>query len=146
MQRSYTLPRRTLTLWRLRTAIVFGIPAALLFCLCTQSLWLLLPAGILTALLFVLQLWYLPAFFSRYSILVEDTAVMVYSGVIFRSCRIMPYPRLVCASDISTPLSRAMRLTAMQLSAVRGRILIPELCSADAEQLLSVFSEQGGDV
>ncbi len=137
--KKYSVPKKTLNLWRARIFLVF---AAL--CLLTGWVWFLTPyfsIVIITALTvsMVLNYLYLPFFFQNYYVEVGEQAIIIKSGIIIKHSRIMTYPRLLYAEHIITPLSRVFGVSAMLLRATRASVFVFELEKNDIAEILKVF-------
>lgn len=137
------LPKRTALLWQIR---IGGAGLILVIALCAFSFlsrWLLLAAAILTALLAVLLLWYLPRYFKSYEILFPKGAIVINRGVFIKTTHIMPFSRLVYAQSFATPLAKKMGLAALTLKAARSSIIIPELNAADVNYFIDFLTKEG---
>ncbi len=137
MKTEILLPKMTLMLWRIRTLLA-GVVLIALFCSLTAfSLWFLLPAVLMSLLSALLLFFILPKFFKTYKIIYDKSYVTVSYGFIINTTHIMPYPKLVYAKTLSTPLSRRLGLCAVMLKATRSLIFIPEIRYEAAEGLAS---------
>lgn len=137
------LPKRTAFLWQIR---IGGAGLILVIALCAFSFlsrWLFLASAILTALLAVLLLWYLPRYFKSYEILFPKGAVVINRGVFIKTTHIMPFSRLVYAQSFATPLAKRMGLAALALKAARSSIIIPELNAADVNYFIDFLTKEG---
>lgn len=138
----YGLPARTRLLWQIRISAIGLLPALILLFFCKFSLWCLLPAGLLVALTLVAVLWYVPAYFGGYEISLPQGAIVIKSGVFIRTTHIMPFSRLVYLQTYSTPLAKAMGLTALSLKAARARVIVPELYSDEVKLFVDAVSAE----
>ncbi len=135
------LPRKTLNLWKIRVTIAvllfFGV-----FSYFFHSYDWFLPATLGVICFYeALFLWYLPSLFKGYRIKYINGAVVIESGVIIKMTHIMPYSKMIYAESITSPLAKAMGLSAVILKAARSRILIPELPAADTAKFIKALAE-----
>lgn len=135
------LPRKTLNLWKIRVTIAvllfFGV-----FSYFFHSYDWFLPATLVVICLYeALFLWYLPNLFKGYRIKYINGAVVIESGVIIKMTHIMPYSKMIYAESITSPLAKAMGLSAVILKAARSRILIPELPANDTAKFIKALAE-----
>ena len=135
------LPRKTLNLWKIRVTIAvllfFGV-----FSYFFHSYDWFLPATLVVICLYeALFLWYLPNLFKGYRIKYVNGAVVIESGVIIKMTHIMPYSKMIYAESITSPLAKAMGLSAVILKAARSRILIPELPANDTAKFIKALAE-----
>ncbi len=135
------LPRKTLNLWKIRVTIAvllfFGV-----FSYFFHSYDWFLPATLIVICLYeALFLWYLPSLFKGYRIKYINGAVVIESGVIIKMTHIMPYSKMIYAESITSPLAKAMGLSAVILKAARSRTLIPELPAADTAKFIKTLAE-----
>lgn len=137
------LPKRTALLWQIRIGGAGFILVILLCAFSFLSRWLFLAAAILTVLLTVLLLWYLPRYFKSYEILFPKGAVVINRGVLIKTTHIMPFSRLVYAQSFATPLAKKMGLAALTLKAARSSIIIPELNAADVNFFIDFLTKEG---
>ena len=136
------IPEKTLFLWQIRLGVLGFIPTAALFILSSVSLWLLIPAGVLTVFILLFLFWYLPRYFNSYEILFPKGAIIINRGVFIKTSHIMPFSRLVYAQSFSTPLAKAMGLAAVSLKAARSRVIIPEFCVKDVNYFIDYLAKE----
>lgn len=142
----YTIEKKTLRLWQLRISFVAFLAAALFSLFSWYTLYMLIPAAVCLCIWAAAVFWYVPAFFSGYSVFVGENAVVVRRGVIIRTSHIMPYKRLVFAGSYQTPLGRLMGLKGVVLRAARANLIIAEMESGAAGHLIfGVCGEKQGD-
>ena len=135
------LPRKTLNLWKIRVTIgvllFFGV-----FSYFFHSYDWFLPATLVVICLYeALFLWYLPNLFKGYRIKYINGAVVIESGVIVKMTHIMPFSKMIYAESITSPLAKAMGLSAVILKAARSRILIPEMPADDTAKFIKALAE-----
>lgn len=137
-----TLPKRTLLLWQLRCMAV-GVLCVLLCLFFSKNIAFLNPvAFILAVTTLVIIVWYLPAFFKSYEIVLKGEAIIINYGVLIKVSHIMPYSRLIYAQSFATPLARLMRISTLTLKAARGWIIIPEIGSNAAKEVINSLSRE----
>ncbi len=135
------LPKKTLTLWKLRVTIF-----TLAFCgafsyFCHGFPWFLPSLIVLICLYEAAVLWYLPALFKNYAIKYINGAVIIESGVAVKVTHVMPFSKMIYTESITSPLARLMGLKALSLKAARSRIIIPELYESDTEKFVTALAE-----
>ena len=133
---TFSLPKKTRVLWQVRIVFAFAFLCAAFAFFSRFTLWFLLPTAIIAAIGLIFSFIYVPFYFRSYKITVDDDSIVISKGVIFKSTDIMPYPRLVFAQSITTPLASFMKLKLVMLKAARGWILIPEIDDDNADYLL----------
>ena len=133
---TFFLPKRTRLLWQIRIVMAFALLCAAFAFFSRFTLWFLLPAAIIAAIGLIFSFIYVPFYFKSYKITVDDDAIVISKGVLFKTVNIMPYPRLVFAQSYTTPLATIMKLKAVSLKAARGWMFIPEIKNNDADGLL----------
>ena len=139
--KQYLLPPKTLFLWQCRAALAWFV-LILFASFFTFSLkTFLITTTVITVILSVVTFWYLPKYFSLCKIKVLKGAVIVESGVIIRTCHILPYSRLIYTQTIVTPLSRFFGLSAVTLKAARSRVYIPEMRTEDMKNFVSQLTK-----
>ena len=136
------IPEKTLFLWQIRIGVLGAITTAVLFILSSVSLWLLIPAGVLTVIILLFLFWYLPRYFYSYEILFPKGAIIINRGVFIKTSHIMPFSRLVYAQSFSTPLAKAMGLAAVSLKAARSRVIIPEFSVKDVNYFIESLAKE----
>lgn len=139
--KKYAIPKRTKFLWQIRIGIVGLIPTAVCYSLTGLTLWLLLPAVLLTVFLVAILFWYLPRFFADYDMILSGNSIIINRGVFIKTTHIMPFSRLVYAQSFSTPLAKSMGLAALSLKAARSIIVIPELKISDVEYMIDYLTQ-----
>lgn len=120
------------------------VPVAALLILCRLTLWCLLPAGLLLLLTLTAVFWYIPAYFKSYEISFPAGAIVIKSGVFIKTTHIMPFSRMVYLQTFSTPLAKAVGLTALSLKAARARVTVPELLSDEVMLFVNAVSAEEG--
>lgn len=136
------IPKITRFLWQIRIGGLGIIPIAALFILSAVSRWFLIPAGVLTVFILLFLFWYLPHYFDSYEILFPKGAVIINRGVFIKTSHIMPFSRLVYAQSFSTPLAKAMGLSAVSLKAARSSVIIPELNVKDVNYFIDYLAKE----
>ncbi len=94
------------------------------------------------ALLLSAVIVYLRFYFKKYSITVDKGAIIVKSGVIIRTERLLPAPRLIFAESFTTPLSRLLGLSQLSLRAIKVNLITAELTKAQTKSILGVISDR----
>ncbi len=128
---TFSYPKRTALLWQIRISAISALLCAVTVRL-SVVIGLCLIAPICLAVIFI----YLPLYFKGCTVTITECAVCVSRGVIIKTTHIMPFPRLIFAESVTTPLAASMRLKGVVLRASRAFIVIPEMKSADADFLL----------
>ncbi len=138
--REYKLPKKTLLLWRIRAAALWLFLAAICAFYSFTMRPFIIALCVLTALFLIVFFWYFPTYFRLCKIKYLKDAVIVESGVIIRVCHIMPYSRLIYTQALTTPIAKLLGLTAITLKAARSSVLVPELETCDAKELITLLT------
>ncbi len=143
--KEYSLPQKTLLLWRIRSFVFF----ALLFAVCIfleRFTEIFRICAITVPFLFVFtSFFYLPNLFHSCKLSIEKGVVIIKRGVFIENCHILPFSRMIYSQTVTTPLANAFGLSALTLKAARSRIFIPELEKQCIKDFLSELSK-GGEV
>lgn len=130
------LPLKTVILWQLRIAIFCAvITFAVAFALHRFQGYLFTVTAILVIFAGVAYI-YIPALFRSYRIATKNGAVIIEHGVIIKVTHIMPFAKMIYAETLSTPLAKAMGLTALTLKATKTIVFVPEMTAAEVDNLL----------
>ncbi len=120
--KEFSLPARTLCLWRLRLCAA-ALPLILAAsCLCLFSFVFAAAAGVLLAAFFISFFFYLPRYHKSYKISVDEGIISVTRGVILETERILPKDKVLCHRSLQTPLERVLGLYSISLFVVKHRI------------------------
>lgn len=140
-----TLPKRTLLLWQLRVLILNLICVSLCLFFSKDLEPLKSVALVISIIALCIIVFYLPAFFKSYEIMIKGEAVIINYGVLIKTTHIMPYSRLIYAQSFATPLARLMGVASLTLKAARGWILVPELCADKAQEIIDSLTREGNN-
>lgn len=135
------LPEKTLTLWRVRTAIAAFLPFFICVFFTFKTVFMLIPALAIALFVSFAEFYYLPQFFKRFSIAFSDDSVIINRGVFIRTAHILPYSRLIYLQTLTSPLSKRLNLSALSFKAARNSIVIPELERNVVEKIIKTLSE-----
>jgi membrane protein YdbS with pleckstrin-like domain len=137
---TFTLSKKTLRLWQLRTAVITLILSVLLILWTgkVQYLWILPVAIILLGVTGIFI--YLPLYHRAWRLTADKNAVEVQSGVIIRVNRIMPYPRMIYAECYATPIGGLLGLEGMVLKAARTKLFLPELKKQETQKIIQIIN------
>lgn len=139
------LPAKTTALWRLRIAIFCANIICIIAFACRRFRWrLVIIIGILV-IFAVLAFWYIPALCRSYRIVAKNGAVIIEHGVIIKTTHIMPFAKMIYAETFSTPLAKAMGLTALTLKATKSIVFVPEMETEQVEVLVKTLSEENDE-
>ncbi len=133
---TFSLPKRTLTLWQIRISLIFILLCAVVAFLSRYSIWFLLTLTVVVLVAAVTIFIYIPFYFKSYKITVAEGSIIINKGLIIKTTNIMPFPRLVFAESFTTPLASFMKLKGVMLKAARGWMLVPEIENKNADFLL----------
>lgn len=133
---TFTLKKKTLRLWQVRTGAVTLIVVAAILIFFGTARYSVISAAAMAVLGAAAIFVYLPLYYRGWRLTVGDGAVEVECGVIIRVNHIMPNPRMIYTNCYATPLGRLMGLEGLVLKAARGRLFLPEL---DREQTKKVL-------
>lgn len=142
--KEYTLPRKTLVLWVIRSFLGFAVFFAFCLFLCRFSDIFRFGMIAVPFLFLFTILFYLPKLFKSCRLLITGEAVIIKRGVFIENCHILPFSRMIYCQTIVTPLARILKLEAVTLKAARSRIFIPELEKETVQELLEELSKGGG--
>ena len=135
------LPKKTLTLWKIRVTVAALIIVGVFSYLCHDFDWFLPAILVIICLYEGLILWYFPSLFKTYRIKYINGAVVIDSGVIIKTTHIMPFSKMIYTESITSPLAKLLGLKAVSLKAARSRILIPEMPKEEAERFVTALAE-----
>ena len=99
-------------------------------------------AWVISIITVIMIVWYIPAFFKSYEIKLIGEAIIINYGVFIKVSHIMPYSRLIYAQSFATPLARLMKVSTLTLKAARGWIIIPEIESSAAKEVIDSLSRE----
>ncbi len=133
---TFSLPKRTRILWQIRILLIFILVCVVVALFSSYSVWFLLPAAIIATVGLLISFIYIPFYFKSYKISVDENSICISKGIFIRTTNIMPFPRLVFAESVTTPLASVFKLKAVMLKAARGWIFIPEIEQENADFLL----------
>lgn len=143
--KEYHVSPKTLSLWRIRLAII-GLILIIIGIMLTTKYKFVLYITVAVAFLFcILIFWYLPILFKNCRIKIDNRAVILKIGVIFKTTHVFPTFRLIYSQTLTTPLSKKMRLSGLVLKAARQKVFIPELTVSDAEEIMTLLTRSGED-
>ena len=131
-----TLPKKALLLWRIRIFLLGIFLFAICLYFCTTFRWAVSVATVIGLLVLFMLFWYLPRFINSYKITIQESAVVIKSGVLIKSIHVMPFSRMIYTQTFTTPLAKKMGLTAVTLKAARSRIFLPEMTKEDAKAFI----------
>ena len=139
--KSYRPPKKALRLWQIRSLAV-----TLVFIAVTSWLWFLTMYSTFITIAAVIayiavSFFYLPCYFRKYEILLDENALIIKSGVFITHERIMPYPRMLYTERLRTPLSYKLGLSALLIRATRATAVILELHNDDVDGILEATSK-----
>ena len=134
------LPKKTLGLWQLRIIVAGLILSVIIAYFGGFSSTALVIAVIFLSIFCITGIIYGTLLIKSYRIKVNVASVSVSYGVIIKSTHIMPYPRMVYVSTLSTPLAKIMGLSCVAFKAAGKRILVPELSNNTVLEIMSCIS------
>lgn len=132
----FGLERKTKTLWQLRAGVLFLLLSGVFLFFLRYSLFYLIPLSAFAIVGALAVFWYLPKFFSKYSVFVGENSVVVTKGVFIEVSHIFPLKRLIFAGGYSTPVSRIFGLKGVIFRAARANLIIPEIDEKSADKLI----------
>ena len=121
------LPKKTQMLWQIRISIIFLLISLVFAVFGGFSVYSVIFAGVFFAVAEIIGLIYITLRIKSYKIIADKDFISVNYGVIIKSYRIMPFPRIVFVSTVSTPIARLWGLTGMVFKAAGERVFLPEL-------------------
>lgn len=140
----YTPPKNTTLLWQIRIGIMLTVFNIVLYAavklfginfhICAVAAAVLILIGI------ILIFAYIPSYFKAYSIELSENALIIKSGVLLKTERIMPEPRMLYTESYHTPLSKAFGLSGLMLRASRAATFCAELRATDTNEILKEMS------
>lgn len=132
----FNLGRKTKTLWQIRAGVLFLLLSGVFLFFLRYSLFYLIPLSAFAIVGALAVFWYLPKFFSKYSVFVGENSVVVTKGVFIEVSHIFPLKRLIFAGGYSTPVSRIFGLKGVIFRAARANLIIPEIDEKSADKLI----------
>lgn len=138
----YTLPNKTLTLWRIRATVIFALILAVCCFLSVRvSVFFFIPAAVFFIFYLILIVFYLPKLHKSFLLSIKNEGITVKYGVIFEFYKIMPESRLVFIQCGITPLSKLFSLKSITFLAAKARVYMPEIESDKADFITSSQGE-----
>lgn len=132
----FNLGRKTKTLWQIRAGVLFLLLSCAFLFFLRYSPYYFIPLSVFAVIGVLAVFWYLPKFFSKYSIFVGENSVVVTRGVFIETSHIFPLKRLVFAGGYSSPVARMLGLKGITLRAARANVFIPEIDEKYADELI----------
>lgn len=132
----FNLGRKTKTLWQIRAGVLFLLLSCAFLFFLRYSPYYFIPLSFFAVIGVLAVFWYLPKFFSKYSIFVGENSVVVTRGVFIETSHIFPLKRLVFAGGYSSPVARMLGLKGITLRAARANVFIPEIDEKYADELI----------
>ena len=132
----FNLGRKTKTLWQIRAGVLFLLLSCAFLFFLRYSPYYFIPLSVFAVIGVLAVFWYLPKFFSKYSIFVGENSVVVTRGVFIETSHIFPLKRLVFAGGYSSPVARMFGLKGITLRAARANVFIPEIDEKYADELI----------
>ncbi len=135
-EKTYTLPEKALTLFRIRLLCVYiliGILMGVLFCF--FPLWALIAGILAVAAGLFLNVFYLPECVKGISIEVSGDRITVKKGVFIRRSYIMPDASLLYKQQRRSIIEAALKLSTVCFRVSRSRVSVPGLTVSDAEEI-----------
>ena len=130
------LPRRALTLWQLRAAVISFL-ACFLIALCLSDIsflcnWLLAGAGVV--FLFFLSVYY-PLKYLKFCYFIYDGQLIVDTGVFYNRRKTILLENIQYVSTLQTPDMLPFRLCSVMIHSVGSSLYLPCLNKEDARYL-----------
>ena len=85
----------------------------------------------------IVYLWF---YFRKYSVCVNKGAIIIKSGVIIRTERILPVPRLIYTEKFTSPFARIFGVSQLYLKAIKVNLPVAELEEEKITTILGVIS------
>lgn len=143
--KEYHVSPKTLPLWRIRLIIICLILIVIGIMLTIKYKFVLYITVAVAFIFCMLIFWYLPRLFKNCRIKIDNRAVILKIGVIFKTTHVFPTFRLIYSQTFTTPISKLMKLSGLVLKAARHRVFIPELSVEDAEEIMTLLTRSGED-
>ncbi len=132
----FTVPKKTLFLWQIRSWCI-GLILFLLFVFLSKFLNEFLIGAVAVLLIcLAINLFYLPLFFKTCRCRIIKSSVVIERGVLIRTTTVFPFTRLIYTQTFTTPLAKLMGVTCVGLKAARRRLFFPEIAIEDSERLI----------
>ena len=144
--KEYRLPKKTVVLWQLRLTVLCAVLLALVSLTLFLSKWMIILLSTLFLVFILFIAVFVPLHIKSYKIEVSRETVVINRGVIIRVNHILPFPRFIYAEQITSPIAKAMGVSALSLKVARGFILIPEMSKEDAEDIISAISGEKNEI
>lgn len=142
--KTYVIPRKSLTLWRIRVVMLTIALLCLFFFLPIPRTIFIIIASVIMFLSLLANFWYLPKFIKSCRITVFDNKIIITRGVLIENTHIMPFSRLIHSQTVQTPLAKLFGLSMLFLKAARFKLFIIDMSDSDIENLISELGV-GGD-
>lgn len=128
-------------LWRIRLTAVF----VLLTALCAVLILLFGTPALVVPLFLIpgygfLLLYYIPAYFRRFSWTVQDGFLTTASGIWWQKARSIPLNAVQFMVIHRTPLSSSLEIFSLSLHLTGGSVLLPALSGEDLNRLKEALS------
>ncbi|MBR6510079.1 MAG: PH domain-containing protein [Clostridia bacterium] len=141
--KTYIIPKKTLTLWRIRVVMLTVALLGIFFVIPLPKLAFIIIASVILFLSLLANFWYLPKFIKSCRISVFDGKVVITRGVLIENTHIMPFSRLIHSQTVQTPLARLFGLSILFLKAARFRLFIIDMSDEDITSLIDELGVGG---
>ncbi|MBQ6825705.1 MAG: PH domain-containing protein [Clostridia bacterium] len=141
--KTYTIPKKSLTLWRIRVIMLTIVLLCVFFAIPMPKLVFIILASVILFLNLLANFWYLPQFMKSCRITVFDGKVVITRGVLIENTHIMPFSRLIHSQTVQTPLARLFGLSILFLKAARFRLFIIDMSDEDITSLIDELGVGG---
>ena len=141
--KNYTIPKKSLTLWRIRVIMLTLALLCLFYVLPLPKTVFIIASSVILFLSLLAIFWYLPQFIKSCRISVFDGKVIITRGVIIENTHIMPFSRLIHSQTVQTPLAKLFGLSMLFLKAARFRLFIVDMLDSDIESLINELGVGG---
>ena len=141
--KNYTIPKKSLTLWRIRVVMLTLALLCLFYVLPLPKTVFIIASSVILFLSLLAIFWYLPQFIKSCRISVFDGKVIITRGVIIENTHIMPFSRLIHSQTVQTPLAKLFGLSMLFLKAARFRLFIVDMLDSDIESLINELGVGG---
>lgn len=127
--------KRLVFLWRIRLTL-FCLPLLILPLFINNFLFVAI-----LVLFFFLETLILPIYLKKCKVALCFGYLKFEKGIIFKTCLIIPYDKIIYLNCFKTPLSKRLELTLPVIKAVGGTLFLPELFDDDIKKLKQYVEE-----
>lgn len=136
--RSITDPKKMTAIWLMRLLLMAAAMLIVAVELLHASPFVGVIVGVCSlSVAAVFGCWYIPAYFRRYDVTVQDGIVHIRHGVIICSQTEIPLRHVLTVSVSATPLMRLLGVRMVTLGVSSHRLLLHCVCTEEIDELIA---------